>query len=563
MAKGLKLFCVFLSVCLIMLIMACSDSDTTSEQENQEEEGEQTETANNEEEKEPFGKYDPTIDVSFVRSVDDTMDLALVDGETIEDNVWLDYYREEFGINVTYDWIASGGDQFDQKMNVTLASGDIPDFLSVNETQLNQLVESDMVVDVTDIYEDYAAPFTKEVLESDGTGPFDAATIDGKLWGLPNMDSSIDGAHFIWVRTDWLEKLGLPEPKTMDDVLAISEAFTKEDPDGNGEDDTTGLAVTKDLWDGYAGLTGFFNGFHAYPNIWVKDDSGKLVYGSIQPEVKTALKALQDMFKDGQIDKEFGVKPGGKVAEDPAAGKNGLHYGQQWNSLWPLQSNRDQDPNAQWKSYPIVSVDDQPARPQITLGTGSWWVVSKDVEHPEAIMKMFNGFIEKNWGETAEFDKYYMPDGAEGTWKLSPPTPSPPTKNLDAFLDIREAVENDTTDQLTGEAQVVYGRVKAHEEGDEGLWGWERIYGKEGVFGIMKEYQDQDLFKRDAFNGAPTPTMAKKKSTLDELQNEVFTKIILGSADIDEFDKFVEDWNALGGEQMTEEVNEWYQSVNE
>jgi putative aldouronate transport system substrate-binding protein len=539
-----------------LIMTGCSDSSTSGDANKSSENSEDVAIA---ESGDPLGKYDPVIDASFVRSVDET--LKLLEGETVEDNVWLDYYRDELGISVKYEWIAPIGDQFDQKMNVTLASGDIPEFINVTPTQLKQLVDADMVMDLSKIYEGYAAPLTKEVLTADGTGPFDAATIDGKLFGLPNIDSSIDRSHFIWVRTDWLEKLGLPEPKTMDDVLKISEAFAKQDPDGNGKDDTTGLAVTKDLWDGYAGLTGFFNGYHAYPNIWVKDADGKLVYGSIQPEMKKALKALQDMFKEGQIDKEFGVKPGGKVAEDPASGKNGLHFGQQWTSLWPLQANRDQDPNAQWKAFPLVSVDNQPARPQITLGTTSWWAVKKGVKHPEVIVKMFNGFVEKNWGETAEFDKYYLPEGAEGTWKMSPPTPSPPMKNLEAFLSIREAVDNGTTDQLTGEAKVVYDRVKSHEDGEQTMWGWERIYGADGVFGVMKEYKDKDLFMRDEFNGAPTATMTQKQATLEQLQDEVFTKIILGSADISAFDKFVKDWKSLGGEQITKEVNEWYESI--
>jgi len=569
MGKLSKFILLLLFVFVMTLIVGCSDGDNKNDDVNSSNSSDETNAQEDatsdgdiEEEKDPFGKYDPPIDVSFVRYVEETMEIALVGDETIEDNRWLDYYRDELGINITYDWITSGGDQYDQKLNVSLASGDIPHFVAVNTTQLNQLVEADMIMEVTDLYEDYAAPFTKEMLSIDGTAPFDAATIDGKLWGLPNVDASIDGAHFVWVRTDWLEKLNLPEPKTMDDLLAISEAFVTQDPDGNGKDDTTGLAITKDLWDGYAGLIGFFNGFHAYPNIWIKDESGDLVFGSVQPEAKEALQALQDMFKAGQIDKEFGVKPGGTVMEDPAGGKNGMHFGQQWTSLWPLQSSRDNDPNAQWKSFALVSVDDQPARPQISSGTDSWWVVRKDVEQPEAIVKMFNGFMEKNWGATAEFDRYYMPDGAEGTWKLSPPTPTPPTKNLDAFLAIREAVENDTTDQLEGEAKVVYGRVKAHEDGDESLWGWERIYGADGVFGIMKEYVDQDLFIRNEFNGAPTPTMVEKDATLTQLQDEAFTKIILGDADIDEFDTFVEDWEKLGGKEITQEVNEWYQSVN-
>ena len=50
-------------------------------------------------------------------------------------------------------------------------------------------------------------------------------------------------------------------------------------------------------------------------------------------------------------------------------------------------------------------------------------------------------------------------------------------------------------------------------------------------------------------------------STLKDLQDEVFTKIILNEAEVDEFDKFLSDFNALGGKDITEEVNEWYASV--
>src|SRR5690606_24808001 len=138
------------------------------------------------------------------------------------------------------------------------------------------------------------------------------------------VEPSIERSMFIWIRTDWLNNLGLEPPKTMADVLAISKAFTERDPDGNGKPDTLGLGVTKGLWGGSNGLEGFMAGYKAYPNIWTEDSSGKLQFGSIQPEVKKALQVLQDMFKSGQIDKEFGIKDGGKVAEDITAGKIGM-----------------------------------------------------------------------------------------------------------------------------------------------------------------------------------------------------------------------------------------------
>ncbi len=59
------------------------------------------------------------------------------------------------------------------------------------------------------------------------------------------------------------------------------------------------------------------------------------------------------------------------------------------------------------------------------------------------------------------------------------------------------------------------------------------------------------------FYGAPVPTQQMKQATLDKLELETFTKIVVGESSIDEFDSFVEKWHKLGGEQITSEINEW------
>ena len=54
----------------------------------------------------------------------------------------------------------------------------------------------------------------------------------------------------------------------------------------------------------------------------------------------------------------------------------------------------------------------------------------------------------------------------------------------------------------------------------------------------------------------PTETMIRKWSALQALQEETYTKIIAGSEKIEAFDAFVEQWKSLGGDKITEEVNE-------
>ncbi|MED4954089.1 extracellular solute-binding protein [Paenibacillus macerans] len=517
----------------------------------------------------PLGKYDPAIEVSFVRDLSDVVEnnvLGVLKGETIDNNRWTQLYEDELGIKIKYDWVVKGSptsDQYLQKINVTLASGDLPDVIPVNATQLKQLADSDQIEDMTELYEKYASPFTKKVLSEEGTSVFDAATFDGKLMAVPQLESSMERAMYIWIRTDWLDKLGLKPPKTMADVLAISKAFTEGDPDGNGKKDTFGLGVTKDLWGGAMGLEGFMAGYDAYPNIWAEDASGKLVFGSTQPEVKKALQVLQDMAKNGQIDQEFGVKDGGKVSEQISAGKIGMEYGEQWNSIWPLQLNRDNDPNAQWQAFPIVSESGETPKVPLKFSTTRFFAVKKGAAHPEAVIKMFNLHLEKNWGETAEFDKYFAPPEAESVWQLSPVTPYPVKKNVDAFRAIDAARKAGDFSTLTGEAKTIQEKLEAYASGSsEGfaLWGWERIYGEAGSMGIADQYDKNNQFLREKFVGAPTPTMVERKATLEKLQNEVFVKIILGDP-IDKFDQFVADWKKLGGDQITQEVNEWYETT--
>jgi putative aldouronate transport system substrate-binding protein len=63
------------------------------------------------------------------------------------------------------------------------------------------------------------------------------------------------------------------------------------------------------------------------------------------------------------------------------------------------------------------------------------------------------------------------------------------------------------------------------------------------------------MYLYNEYKNIPTPSMVDKGSTLDKMENETFIKIIMG-ASIDEFDKFIENWKKLGGDEITKELNE-------
>ena len=537
-----------------------SDETATAETDGADDQGTAQESVD------PFGKYEDGLEIHFARQVDENMydnALANLPGQSVEENMWLDTYKEEIGVQVVYDWYVKGRTEYEQKVNVTIASGELPDVMEVTASQMMQLADAGLIWDMTEVFDTYASDFTKSVMMQEGDTAFVAAQKDGMLCGIPESSGASDSVDLMWIRQDWLDNLGLSQPKTIDELINVIEKFTTDDPDGNGVDDTYGLGVTgapNVLTRNYGSLVGFFDAFGAHPTIWVEKD-GELVYGGIQPECKEALVKLQELYKKGCIDPEFGVMDSSKAGETAAAGKCGVTYGQQWLPLVYFHSNYSLDNNALWTASDPVCVSVDPAEVSAEVGVSRWLVVNKNFEHPEAVVKMANVFIEKCWGETGDNGKYYAPPEAESIWKLSPVQTQMPLKNVMAFRDIEAAKANDATDSLNGEAKSIWDKLDRFYsgEGTSMEWGWERIYGPDpSSYSAIDRMISEDRIYINRFSGAPTETMTEKMSTLESMRDETFTKIIMGESPIEEFDVFVESFNKLGGEQITAEVNEWY-----
>ncbi len=542
----------------VMAISACSNGkESPQKEENQQAQNPVSSPLSN---NNPLqeGKYDPAIEVTTVRVINDSA-YKFAEGESIDNNVWTRGYEEALGIKVKNEWVVDQS-QAIQKLNVTISSGKIPDVMLVNATQMRQLMEADLIEDMTDVFEKYASPFTKEIMSQDGGMQLASATLDGKMMGVVFTGSALDGAPVVWIRQDWLERLKLPAPQTMNDLIAIAEAFVNNDPDHNNKADTEGFTFTNTLYGGNANLMGFFNGYHAYiSGMWTKDSTGKLVYGAIQPEVKTALQQLQELYKKGLIDKEFGVNNDVKVAEKATAGKVGILFSGMAAPIGFLQKGIDLDPNAQWQAYPIFSADEKPAKGQLGLGAEEYYVVKKGFKHPEAIIKMLNFWMEKKYGTIGYPNPYIYDAEDRNTTNYATIKAYPWTKNLNAHLKVTEAFNTKDTSKLNAEEMSYYNNIDKYKKGDNKFWQWERVFGEHGSWSVIDHYNRQNSFIRNEFYASPTETMVSKNSILNKKELEVFTEIIKG-APIENFDKFIIEWKKLGGEQLTREINDWYET---
>ena len=517
-----------------------------------------------------LGKYDPPIEMTTVRFVRDGAEYPA--GDSIDNNVWYRAYESELGIKLTNIWTASdAADLRDQRMSVAIAGGDLPDVFAVNARELKMLVEADMVADLTDVWNEYATDLVKENYMINEGAILEAATYNGRLMAIPNTYSGggIDGGPMLWIRADWLRQLGKEPPRTMQDVIEIARAFTEDDPDNDGQNNTFGLGLNKNIYDGFTGVEGFFAGYHAYPyatstTMWLNKE-GKLAYGSIQPEMKPALEALARMYKAGHIDPEFSVKDGVQVAESVTSGKIGMYFGQFWNGSWPLNDMNVNGIKADWKPFPLVSIDDKPAEMYIIQPVPTeYYVVLKNYEHPEAAVKMLNFYMEKINGPEAEPDIYhtYVQGGERiELFGMALIQGAKLDNNIIQHKLVSEAIRTGDTTPIADNAEYMatYERMQNVLNGSD-YSGWYNIptFGDGGAYAIIGDYADKGLIVSNAFYGTPTDTMVERGSTLMELEHEMITKIIMGNEGIDAFDKFVDDWSKLGGDKITEEVNAWF-----
>ena len=515
-----------------------------------------------------FGTYEPAIDMEWIKSTWQSAREAVnnklnpATGETFEDNRWTRAMREELGINVTYKWVADSS-QAQEKLKLTMASGDLPDVITLEGAQrlvdFQQLAEAGLLADVTDLWEQYAAPLTKEVVGADGQVIFDAVSYDGRMMGIPGPSAGLDTFSYFWVRQDWLDNLGLAPPRTTAELLEMARAFTHDDPDGNGEDDTFAMMLDKSLW--YRS-EGFFWSFGAYPDTWLEAPGGGLTYGALQPEVKDALAALRAMHADGQLDPEWPVKDGAKANEAFARNAVGISYGGHWIS-YDFLPGWENDNSIDWSVYPQPGVDGTPPKGELELGMQRIYAVRRDYEHPEALLKAYNLYWEKLYGDTGDYEYWGNDEHMDGIWWIGPFAAFHPWVNIPPYYDI-QAVYAGTKDpaELTGVSLDYYNNTENNPHPAQ-QWAWQEMFSDPATspFGHITRRVDEGSLFVDNFVGAPTPTMTDRWGTLEELKATTFTRIIVGDLDLDRgFAEFVEDWQKLGGDRITQEVSDWYRA---
>ncbi|MFW5742895.1 MAG: extracellular solute-binding protein [bacterium] len=518
------------------------------------------------------GRADDGDDVITVTTVDNVGgSIRYYGGDTTESNAFTEYLREELGIDVEYLWIMQGsGSDYEQKLNLSVLSGEVPDYFGIsNVTMYRDFAEAGHLLEVKPTFDRLANDYFKNRINVQDNVLWDATEVDGKNYSIPQPKFLYQDNKSLWIRQDWLDALDLEAPRTIEEMYEVARAFTFDDPDGNGQDDTTGFGFDNSIMSWMASLDPFFGAYGAMPGtwlkgIWVEGDDGELVYPLFEGDAKAALAELNTWYEEGIVNVDFVTQNEQALAQMVGAGTLGMYYGSPWNPDWPHPDTFNNVADAEWKSYPLPEGPNGDAKSFNTpIVGGPGRVFGSQFEHLDRIIEYFNtrfetirtpgpGVLESEYA----LGKYFqvddqgrvvpMPDREfQLAWSLNNPF---------RYTEMVEYYDQGWPDRLD-------------EAFDEVPY---EIYRDLQIFQNKPEYinalrnvvESADDAFTDQFQAAvPGPVHERVWGFLRDLEVETISKIIMGELPVSAFDDFEDEWREAGGEELAAEVNEWWSSI--
>lgn len=513
----------------------------------------------------PFGAYPETIEYTLgkMTSVNNS---NMPENDTYTDNAYTRYIKSVINVQ-NVDAFEANDSQYDTNVSMAISMGSLPDIMVVSsQDEVEQLVGAGLIEDLTESYNNCISDRIRKMYESYGDSLKDMVTYDGKIMALPETNIT-DGPNLVWLRKDWMDKLGLSEPHTIDDVVNIVKHFISEDPGNNGVDtsgkpNTVGLAVDTDVTGecGYSSeflLDIIFACFGAYPKQWIMNDDGEIVYGSVTDEAKEALSYISSLYNQGVIDNDFLLRTSTNICELIENGMCGSFFGPWWAPNNPLVNAVSRNPDADWQPYLIATDSDGTTSYHSQNPCYKYVVVRKGYEHPEIAAKMISVMFDKvrfDCTDSEEFKKYYQLNVEPTARPLSINVDynnalSICYRNIDATISGRK-----NPDSLELLERSFYDACSEYiKNANKTSTQWAAYMSRIKACSLIA----QDNIKVvDSLYFKTTDTMKSHWWRLKAKEKEAYLKIISGEEDISYFDTFVKEWNEQGGQTITSEVSE-------
>ena len=451
---------------------------------------------------------------------------------------------EEFsGKDLEITWVPNAN--YADRMNVVMASDDIPHAMVVQGKtgSFVQSAEAGAFWDLTDHLEDFPnlQPSSEDIRL--------AASVNGRSYGMYRPRDPMRTA--VIVRKDWLTNLGLEEPENTDDLREIARAFTEDDPDGNGQDDTTGIIIPS--WPGGYGSSSPYDVVETWfgaPNKWGVDDGN--LYPAFESEAFMEANAyMRDMVENGYINADFATMDPGNWNDPFFNGQGGIIIDvssravEQLMTLFREAHPDDYDqylamtgnlagPDGELNAYPTAGFSGMVAIPKASVPTEDMLneVLGffDKMSTPEGQILLNNGIEDVN---------FEVVDGKAAAIESDDPDVAAIRNDVMSFAQIGVASGDFYLAQPRGEfeAELNQERLDFHAADLE-----QAVY--------------------DPAAALVSPTYVQNGAVLDQIITDARIQYLAGQIDEAGLRAEIERWRASGGDDVVAEMNELYSELD-
>lgn len=496
--------------------------------------------------------------VTVAVSNDEMAHVIFEDGYDIFWTLWSERWKNEFNVQIDTVWVSA---DYDLQMNLSIAAGQLPDMFRVNPVHFSQLLEANLIEDITDVVERWTSPALARIMSNEQSVT-DTAYRNGRLFAIPRYHFGfITETPYFWVRRDWWEQAGSPDINTIADL----EAFMVHLMDAHDE-----VEFPMALHDG---LDSFWNSarmWHAHTRsggnrMWLDDGQGGIISGYEQAEFFDVITTWNKWFDAGFVRPDFATQDWDALTADIVTGRSAVEFNGNWRG-WGLSSLVENfSENSYMISLPFPTIDGQPARVPLHFANEGYNVVRRGYEFPEILPILISDYVYLLTEAPAlgtvtleEIGPFTINDNhhTSGVFKVTFPHYDDVVEVLNA-MDAWHAGTFDDFQFVSGYAILYVDEILrwVRDRELDGIGRYVQMGHRMSSLARGVEFEDQGLFLYSKAWGPHPQEVLDFGSITDSILSEGITRMIMGLDPLDNWWTILEDWRQAGGNTMTEAIN--------
>ncbi len=426
---------------------------------------------------------------------------------------------------------------YNERLNAMISGGNLPDIFYFTAATGMELAKYGALLPLDDLLAEYG----QNILTDAGDDMQYAITEGDAVYALPPV---LNYPMTMSVRRDWMANVGFEVPDesviqmTIDEFVALMRAFTNDDPDGNGKDDTFGMTFAIQ---GMGMIHPILNAYNVPMAGWYLDEDGKVTTYLKHPNFLKGIETLRTMYQEGLFDVDFLTVP------DPTAEFNNLWNGTCGAAAWsPAGMTNNwigryvEGFGAENFIYVDITDNDGAGGGYYLTRMDAYIGIASTAKNPEAAMKLLDFF----YSEEGEVLTYFGIEGKHFQWTD------------------KETYKHEYLGEFTD---------KALQRADGGYVIWQRIRPIRHIEMKSLTPITQDIIayanahpaaEGIHYYGVPAIKL-ELGSTLGDIEKEIFAQLIVTTGDVKaEYDALIAKWNKAGGETLELQATEIYNAEN-